>query len=41
MAKVNGNLITCNLSGPFGKQVVYSNRGGQAIAGKPPAVGKT
>jgi hypothetical protein len=40
MSKANDNVITRNMSGSFGKQIVFRNRNGQTIACKPPVFRK-
>lgn len=40
MALANDNVITRNMSGSFGKQVVFRNRNGKTIACKPPVFRK-
>lgn len=40
MALANDNVITRNMSGSFGKQIVFRNRNGKTIACKPPVFRK-
>ncbi|ULQ51712.1 hypothetical protein [Flavihumibacter fluvii] len=40
MALANDNVITRNMSGSFGRQVVFRNRNGKTIACKPPVFRK-